>query len=70
KRNQDEAFLFYFDFHQPLYYDFLLPEKDKYRAELIDPWAMTTTRVAGEFSGKSRVKLTGKPYMAVRFVRV
>lgn len=70
KRNQDEAFLFYFDFHEPLYYDFPLPEKGKYRAELVDPWAMTVTPVTGEFTGKSRVKLTGKPYMAVRFVRI
>ena len=70
KRTQDESFLFYFDFHQPLYYDFPLPEKGKYRAELIDPWAMTVTPVAGEFSGKSQLKLTGKPYMAVRFERV
>lgn len=70
KRSQDEAFLFYFDFHQPLYYDFPLPEKTKYRAELIDPWEMTITKVAGEFSGKTRLKLTSKPYMAVRFTRV
>lgn len=70
KRNQDEAFLFYLDFHQALYYDFPLPEKGKYRADLIDPWAMTLTPVAGEFTGKSRIKLTGKPYMAVRFTRI
>jgi len=70
KRSQDEAYLFYFDFHQPLYYDFPLPEKESYRAELIDPWAMTITPVAGKFSGKSQLKLLGKPYMAVRFTRV
>jgi hypothetical protein len=70
KRSADEAYLFYFDFHQPLYYDFPLPEKGKYRAELIDPWEMTVTPVAGEFAGKSRITLTGKPHMAARFVRV
>src|SRR5262249_34959668 len=41
KRDRDQAFLFYFDFHQPLYYDFPLPDAGKYRADLIDPWAMT-----------------------------
>lgn len=70
KRSRDEAFLFYFDFHEPLYYDFPLPEKGKYRAELIDPWAMTVTPVAGEFSGVSRIKLSGKPYRAARFTRI
>lgn len=70
KRNRDEAFLFYFDFHEPLYYDFPLPEAGKYRADLIDPWARTVTRVAGEFSGKSRLILSAKPYMAVRFTRI
>ena len=69
KRSRDEEFLFYFDFHQPLYYDFPLPAQGKYRAELIDPWEMAVTPVEGEFSGKSRLKLTGKPYMAVRFTR-
>jgi hypothetical protein len=70
KRSQDESFLFHFDFHQPLYNDFPLPAQGKYRAELIDPWEMTITPVAGECTGKSRVMLTGKPYMAVRFTRV
>jgi hypothetical protein len=70
KRSQDESFLFFFDFHQPLYYEFPLPEKGKYRAELIDPWAMTITPVPGEFTGKTRLQLTGKPYMAARFTRV
>lgn len=69
KRNRDEAFLFYLDFHQPLYYDFPLPQNGKYRAELIDPWAMTVTPIAGEFSGKSRLMLPAAPYIAVRFVR-
>ncbi|HZQ44604.1 MAG TPA: DUF5060 domain-containing protein [Acidobacteriaceae bacterium] len=70
KRNRDEAFLFYFDFHQPLYYDFLLPDTGKYRAELIDPWAMTVSPVPGEFSGKTRLTLSGQPYRALRFTRI
>jgi len=70
KRNRDEAFLFYLDFHQPLYYTFPLPETGKYRADVIDPWAMTLTPIAGEFSGKTRLTLSATPYMAVRFMRV
>jgi hypothetical protein len=70
KRNGDETLLYYFDFHQPLYYEFPLPEGRKYRAELIDPWTMTVTPVDGQFTGKSRVNLSGKPYLAVRFVEI
>jgi len=58
KGSRDATFLFYFDFHQPLYYDVSLPKKGKYRADLIDPWAMTVTPVPGQFSGRSRLKLT------------
>ncbi|MGN6366910.1 MAG: DUF5605 domain-containing protein, partial [Phycisphaerae bacterium] len=70
ERGKGEAFLFYFDFHQPLYWDFPLPANAKYRAELIDPWGMRVEKVEGEFSGKARVLLSGKPYMGVRFWRV
>lgn len=61
--------LYYTDFHQPLYYEFPLPE-GKFTAELIDPWAMKITPLAGTFAGKSKIRLPGKPYQAVRFRRV
>ena len=70
KRSGDGGLLFYFDFHQPLYWDFPLPAGGKYRAELIDPWGMTVTKVEGEFSGKARVVMTGRAYQGVRFLRV
>ena len=70
KRPHDEAFLFYTDYHQPIYFDFPLPETAKYRAELIDPWQMTVTPLDGTFSGRSKVDLTGNAYQAIRFVRV
>ncbi|MDR3735338.1 MAG: DUF5060 domain-containing protein [Acidobacteriaceae bacterium] len=64
-----EVILYYMDFHQAIYYEFPLPE-GKFAAELIDPWAMTVSAVAGTFSGKTKLKLTGRPYQAVRFRRV
>lgn len=67
RRNQNEALLWYFDFHQPSYYDFSLPENGTYRAEWIDPWNMKTQAVEGSFTGKSRIKLPGNPYQAIVF---
>jgi hypothetical protein len=34
---------------------------------LIDPWQMTVTAVPGRFSGKTKLKLSGRPFQAVRF---
>jgi hypothetical protein len=60
--------LCFMDYHQPIWSEFDLPE-GKFTAELIDPWAMTITPVSGTFSGKSKLRLTGKPFQAVRFQR-
>ena len=60
------AILYYFDFHQPAQYTFPLGD-GIYQAELIDPWQMTITTVAGSFSGKATLRLTGKPFQAIRF---
>jgi hypothetical protein len=63
----NELYLWYFDYHQPAEYEFPLPEKVSFEAEWIDPWGMTTHAIPGTFSGKSKLQLPGKPYMAIRF---
>lgn len=70
KRNSESMWLWFFDFHQPSYYDFPLPEKGSFRAEWIDPWGMTVKPVEGTFHSKSRVKLPGAPYRAIVFRQV
>ena len=60
-------YLFYFDVNQPAEYEFDLAKGVLYRADVIDPWEMTITPVAGTFEGKFTMKLPGKPNMAVRF---
>lgn len=65
--NPGQLDLWFFDYHQPAEYEFPLPGNAHFKAMLIDPWAMTTTPVPGTFSGKSRLKLPGKPYRAVLF---
>jgi len=59
---------YFFDYHQPIYYEFPLPD-GTYMAELIDPWEMKTVPLSGTFSGKSKIRLTGTPSQAVRFRR-
>lgn len=61
--------LYFFDLHQPIYYEFPLPE-GKFKAEKINPWNMTVMAVPGEFSGKTKIRLTGAPYQAIRFRRM
>lgn len=63
---QANTILYYFDFHQPVWYEFPLPE-GSFRAEWIDPLAMTVTPQAGRFSGKAKLRLPGRPFQAVRF---
>ncbi len=60
--------LYFMDYHQPLYYDFPLPEGN-FTAEMIDPWAMTITPIPGTLTGKARITLAGRPYQALRFRR-
>lgn len=68
--NPGEVYLWYFDYHSPAEYTFPLSEKERFKATLIDPWAMTTQAVPGTFSGKSKLKLSAKPYRAVLFEKV
>ena len=64
----DEIF-YYMDFHQPVYYEFPLPE-GRFTAEMIDPWEMKVSVIPGTFTGNTKLKLSGRPYQAVRFRRV
>ena len=61
--------LYYMDFHQPIYYEFPLPE-GSYSAEMLDPWGMTLTAVPGKFAGKTKLRLAGRAFQGVRFRRV
>lgn len=63
-----QEILYFLDYHQPIYYEFPLPD-GSYTAELIDPWEMKTVPLSGIFSGKSKIRLSGTPFQAVRFRR-
>ena len=61
-----ELFLYYFDFHRGGSMTFRC-RNGRFTAAMIDPLEMTVTAVPGTFTGKSKMTLTGKPYMAVLF---
>ena len=61
-----DTLLYYFDFHQPVWYEFVLPE-GTFAAEWIDPVAMTATPRPGRFTGKAKLQLPGRPFQALRF---
>ncbi len=65
-----DLILYYFDVHRPARYDFPLPATANFSVTLIDPNAMTETKLPGTFTGKSRIALPSKPYRAVLFQKV
>lgn len=69
KTGRVEVVLYYFDYHQPIWYDFALPE-GTFTAEMIDPAQGTIRRNDGTYSGRVKLQLAGRPYQAVRFKRV
>ncbi|WP_248927550.1 DUF5060 domain-containing protein [Paenibacillus hamazuiensis] len=62
--------LLYFGRRQPVYRHVELPEDAVYRADIIDAWEMTVTPLDGTFTGRVKIGLPGKPYIALRLVRV
>jgi hypothetical protein len=66
---QPKEILYYLDYHQPVFYDFPLPD-GKFTAELIDPWEMKITPLPGTFAGRTKLKLAGRPFQALRFRRI
>lgn len=67
---KDEYFLNYYNMDQPKGQIVNLPKDSKYKAEIINGWDMTITRVEGEFSGKSLIQLPQKPLTAIRFTKI
>lgn len=61
----DSYEIHYYGFGRPSFRDFLKSPDAKYQVEVIDTWNMTITD-AGVHSGKFRIALPGREYMAVR----
>jgi len=67
---QGQYYLQYYGLHQPLYRTIDLPEDGEYKAEVIDTWNMKIISEDQNLSGTCRIKMPGKPNMAIRVVKV
>ncbi len=65
---QVQTLMYYFDYHQPIWYEFPLPE-GTFTAEWIDPQEGTSKLLEGRFTGKAKLELSARPLQAVRFRR-
>lgn len=61
--------LFYYSFMRPSYRQFWFKDNTQYRVEIIDTWNMTITD-AGVHSGKFKIELPGRQYMAIRLTKI
>ena len=64
----NQFYLFYYGNSQQAKARLYLPEKAKFKLEIIDAWNMTIMPVQGEFSGMTEIPLPGLPYIAVRAI--
>lgn len=64
-----DYYLHYYSFMRPSFRDFSLDENSRYEVHVLDTWEMTDT-LAGIFSGKFRITLPAKPFMAIQIKRL
>lgn len=62
-------YIYYYSFMRPSFREFYFDDNSRFEVEVIDTWEMTINKI-GTFSGKFRVDLPGKEYMAVRIRKV
>lgn len=62
-------YLYYYSFMRPSFREFYFDDATRFEVRVIDTWEMTVER-RGVFSGRFRVELPGKEYMAIQFVKV
>jgi len=66
----NQYYLFYLGVNQPAEQTYTLPEGLSYKVDVIDTWEMTVTPIEGTFEGAFKIKLPGKPYLAVQMQAV
>jgi hypothetical protein len=63
---EGEHLLYYFGFNQPTYRRFLTDPRISWEIDIIDTWNMTIETLPGTYSGRFRIDLPGRQFMAVR----
>lgn len=66
---EGEYYLIYYGIKRPSFKEIEMPEGQKYKVDIIDAWNMTITALEGEYTGKFRIDLPARQYMAVRLTR-
>jgi Domain of unknown function (DUF5605)/Domain of unknown function (DUF5060)/Protein of unknown function (DUF4038) len=66
----DRYYLAYLGSGQSKFRNIRLPEGQQYHVDIVDTWNMTINRLDGTRGGTFRIDLPGRPYIALRFVRV
>ena len=61
----DSVFIYYFYRQCKGFADIILPDNKKYRIDVVDTWEMTRNTVLDDVSGKVRVSLPAKEYIAL-----
>lgn len=64
-----EYYLYYYGSQRPAFKILDLPNDREFSIEVIDSWNMTITPLEGTYSGKFRLELPGKQYIALRIQR-
>lgn len=64
-----DYYLFYYSFMRPSFREYYFDDESKFQVNVIDTWNMTIED-RGVFSGKFKVELPGREYMAVQIKRV
>lgn len=63
---QDEYEIIYYGFTQPTYRRFVKSSEKIYKVDVIDTWNMSVETLPGTYSGRFRIELPGRQYIAVR----
>lgn len=61
----NEYFIFYYSFMRPSFKEYYFDDVTPYEVEVIDTWNMTVEN-KGVFTGKMKIELPGREYIAVR----
>lgn len=64
-----DYYLFYYSFMRPSFREYYFDDESKFQVNVIDTWNMTIED-RGVFSGKFKVELPGREYMAVQIKRM
>ena len=65
----EEYNVYYYSFMRPTFREFYFDDVTPYEVEVIDTWNMTIEN-KGVFTGKMKIELPGREYMAVRIRKV